>query len=113
MKYPAASPEQPHGWRAVRCAARETPRALVQIGPRSWSAILDHCPDGLRIVFAVFESRPPGGVPSGSQRKAPRRGAGAQGVQSETLEGSCLTFTPKLSIGVELGPPIGIQKGPL
>src|SRR6478672_4698879 len=44
-KYPAASPEQPHGWRAVRCAARETPRALVQIGPRSWSAILDHCPD--------------------------------------------------------------------
>src|SRR6516162_2523261 len=64
------------GWRAVRCAARETPRALVQIGPRSWSAILDHLSDGLRIVLAVFESRPPGGVPSGLQRKSPaQRGA--------------------------------------
>jgi hypothetical protein len=32
-----------HGFSLPRCAARETPRALVQIGPRSWSAILDHC----------------------------------------------------------------------
>src|SRR6516164_3247470 len=40
------------GWRAVRCAARETPRALVQIGPRLWSAILDHCRRNGRRQFA-------------------------------------------------------------
>src|SRR6516164_9923829 len=33
-------------------------------------------PVGRLSVFAVFESRPPCGVPSGSQRKAPRRGRG-------------------------------------
>jgi hypothetical protein len=33
--------------------------------------------------------------PSGSQRKAPRRGRGLKVDRvSETLEGSCLTFTP-------------------
>src|SRR5262249_20902821 len=38
-------------------------------------------------------------VPRGSQRKGPASGAGLQGGRSETLEGSCLTFTPNTTVG--------------
>jgi len=31
------------GWPVVPRTARDSPRAIVQIAPRSWSAILNHC----------------------------------------------------------------------